>query len=318
MSDTSPNNETFHGETPTMDAMAPKHASPDAADPAARIPAAIARRLDGRPWPLLLIAIPAAIAVWSGWVGLGSLCGFGLVHPLPGIAPGLQLNTDITLPVGIESYGAYALYACLASAASDSTRRFAAGSAIGALILGCLGQVSYHLLAAFHVSRPPVVVVVLVACLPVITLFFAAALAHMMMRDARDERDRRQAAEARKLAAASARQERTTGTVTRNRKPAGTKTRNRKPAPTGTKVAPSAPEPALDIDAEIRADLRIMELIEKGHSASEAGVLAGKSDSYGRQVARLARAKREPAGDDRSDGDMATGEQPAVTEHTEG
>ena len=83
-------------------------------------------------------------------------------------------------------------------------------------------------------------------------------------------------------------------------------------------MVPSAPEPALDIDAEIRADLRIMELIEKGHSASEAGVLAGKSDSYGRQVARLARAKREPAGDDRSDGDMATGEQPAVTEHTEG
>ena len=24
--------------------------------------------------------------MWSGWVGLGGLCGFGIVHPLPGIA----------------------------------------------------------------------------------------------------------------------------------------------------------------------------------------------------------------------------------------
>ena len=26
-----------------------------------------------RRWPLLLIASPAAVAVWSGWVGLGGL-----------------------------------------------------------------------------------------------------------------------------------------------------------------------------------------------------------------------------------------------------
>ena len=36
-------------------------------------------------WPLFLIAAPAAVAVWSGWVGLGALCGFGVIHPLPGI-----------------------------------------------------------------------------------------------------------------------------------------------------------------------------------------------------------------------------------------
>jgi hypothetical protein len=62
-----------------------------------------------RRWPLLLIASPAAVAVWSGWVGLGGLCGFGVIHPLPGIWDGLQLNTAITLPVGVEAYGAYAL-----------------------------------------------------------------------------------------------------------------------------------------------------------------------------------------------------------------
>jgi len=40
-----------------------------------------------RRWPLFLIAAPAAVAIWSGWVGLGGMCGFGLVQPLPGIAP---------------------------------------------------------------------------------------------------------------------------------------------------------------------------------------------------------------------------------------
>jgi hypothetical protein len=136
-----------------------------------------------RPWPLMIIAIPAAVAVWSGWVGLGALCGFGTVHPLPGIWDGLHINTDITLPVGVESYGAYALYAWLASGAAQATRTFARRSALGALGLGCLGQISYHLLAAFHVTRPPVFVVALVACLPVVTLSFAAALAHLMRSD---------------------------------------------------------------------------------------------------------------------------------------
>jgi len=64
-------------------------------------------------WPLFLIASPAAVAIWSGWVGLGGLCGFGPIHPLPGIADGFTINTAITLPVGVEAYGAYALRAWL-------------------------------------------------------------------------------------------------------------------------------------------------------------------------------------------------------------
>jgi len=67
-----------------------------------------------RRWPLFLIGAPAAVAVWSGWVGLGTLCGFGVIHPLPGIWDQLRLNTAITLPVGVEAYGAYALGAWLA------------------------------------------------------------------------------------------------------------------------------------------------------------------------------------------------------------
>jgi DNA-binding transcriptional ArsR family regulator len=120
------------------------------------------------------------VAVWSGWVGLGTLCGFGIVHPLPGIAPGFELNTAITLPVGVEAYGAYALGAWLTPGTPDAARRFAARSAAGSLALGMLGQVAYHLLAAWHATRAPWPVVVLVACLPVITLGAAAALTHLL------------------------------------------------------------------------------------------------------------------------------------------
>jgi len=133
-----------------------------------------------RRWPLVLIAAPAAVAVWSGWVGLGGLCGFGLVHPLPGIVPGLELNTAITLPVGVEAYGAYALGAWLRPAATGAARRFARRSALGALGLGMAGQVIYHLLAAAHAARAPWPVVVLVSCLPVLTLGLGAALTHLL------------------------------------------------------------------------------------------------------------------------------------------
>jgi hypothetical protein len=139
-----------------------------------------------RRWPLVLIAAPAAVAVWSGWVGLGGLCGFGVIHPLPGIAPGLQLNTAITLPVGVEAYGAYALGAWLggetstALKVSPTARIFARRSAIGALLLGMTGQVVYHLLAAAHATAAPWPVVVLVSCIPVVTLGLAAALTHLL------------------------------------------------------------------------------------------------------------------------------------------
>ncbi len=104
-------------------------------------------------WPVLLIAAPAAVAIWSGWVGLGELCGFGEIHPLPGIWDAARLNTAITLPVGVEAYGSYALAAWLTSSARDRARVFARNSAFGALALGCLGQVTYHLLAAAHRTR---------------------------------------------------------------------------------------------------------------------------------------------------------------------
>ena len=133
-----------------------------------------------RRWPLFLIASPAAVAIWSGWVGLGGLCGFGPIHPLPGIADGFTLNTAITLPVGVEAYGAYALRAWLAPGAPERAQAFARKSAIGALALGMCGQVIYHLLAAAHATRAPWPVVMLVSCIPVVTLGFGAALTYLL------------------------------------------------------------------------------------------------------------------------------------------
>ena len=137
-----------------------------------------------RHWPLLLIAAPAAVAIWSGWVGLGGMSGFGVIHPLPGIWDSARLNTAITLPVGVEAYGAFALYTWLSGTGSHRTQLFARNSALGALVLGALGQVAFHLLVAFNRSRAPWLVVVAVACLPVVTLAFAASLVHLLRADA--------------------------------------------------------------------------------------------------------------------------------------
>jgi hypothetical protein len=131
-------------------------------------------------WPLALIALPAAVAVWSGWVGLGQLCGFGIVHPLPGIVSTFRLNTAITLPVGVEAYASFALGAWLRPGSPERARKFAKRSAIGALALGMLGQVAYHVLAAADAAHAPWPVVVLLACLPVATLGFGVSLAHML------------------------------------------------------------------------------------------------------------------------------------------
>jgi hypothetical protein len=136
----------------------------------------------GRPtrtWPLVLLALPAFVAIWSGWVGLGTLTGFGPVHPLPGIAGGFTLNTAITLPIGVETYAAYALRVWLAGHGSTPARRFAKWSAIGALVLGAAGQVAYHLMTARHLTSAPWPITTAVACLPVIVLGFGAALAHL-------------------------------------------------------------------------------------------------------------------------------------------
>lgn len=139
-----------------------------------------------RSWPLLVLALPATVAVWSGWVGIGRLTGFGEVHPLPGIWDSLHLDTAVTLPVGVEAYAAYALRAWLAAspAISARTRRFARWSAIGSLVLGMAGQGAYHILTQAQVTHAPWGITTAVSCLPVLVLGMGAALTHLLSADA--------------------------------------------------------------------------------------------------------------------------------------
>lgn len=136
-----------------------------------------------RNWPVLLGAAGAAVAVWSGWVGLGALCGFGLVQPFPGIVA-WHLDTAITLPVGVEAYGAWAIATWLNPAMPAAARRYARRSAFIALGLGMAGQVAYHLLTAAGVHRAPWPVTMFVACLPVATLGMFTGLAHIRSAEA--------------------------------------------------------------------------------------------------------------------------------------
>jgi hypothetical protein len=152
---------------------------PDAPD---QSPAAVQPSRTMWSWPLLVLAAPAAAEVWSGWVGIAKMTGFGLVAPLPGIWPSLHLDTAITLPVGVEAYAAYALRAWLARdpAISARTRRFARWSAICSFALGMAGQVAYHLMTQAGMARAPWPVTTIVSCLPVLVLGMGSALAHML------------------------------------------------------------------------------------------------------------------------------------------
>jgi hypothetical protein len=137
-----------------------------------------------RRWPVAVISLPAAVATWSGWVGLGEMTGFGKVKLLPGIWDSLQINTAVTLPVGVEAYAAYALSAALTSApVTGPTRRFAWISSVCALALGMGAQIAYHLLRNANRAEAPWQITTFVSCLPVLVLGLGAVLAHMLHRD---------------------------------------------------------------------------------------------------------------------------------------
>jgi hypothetical protein len=281
-------------------------------------------------WVLFIIAACALVEVWASWVLIGGMSGFpkiGGTHGLP---------TDWTLAVTSEAYWGYALYSWLAGAPGPRSRRFAMWSFGAVFVLSLVGQGASHLVPPG--AKPSPVLVVFVTSLPVLVLALIAILVHLRQLDREEsaklikedslktaleaERAARKSAEAdlesvrAELATAEAKAETLTRKLTAvsdrksrrgsGRKAAGTGTRNRPPVPGGTSGAEDVP----DIDTEAR----ILALIDQGHSASQAGILAGKSDSYGRQVARLRNAaKKEPAGEERTDGDMATGEQPRVS-----
>ena len=134
-----------------------------------------------RAWPVLLLALPAFVSIWAGWVGLGEMTGFGPVRLLPGIADTFVINSAITLPVGVEAYAAFALRTWLASGTQSArARSFAMWSAIGSLLLGMAGQVAFHLMQAAGMTVAPWQITTFVSCLPVVVLGCGAALAHLL------------------------------------------------------------------------------------------------------------------------------------------
>lgn len=134
-----------------------------------------------KPWPLLIIGAAAAVAVWSGWVGLGQMAGFGVIHPLPGIWDNLRINTAVVLPLSVEAYAAYALRVWLATETSNPrTQRFAKRSAIASMLIGAIAQIAYHLMSAAGYTHAPWPVVTLVATVPVVVLGLASALAKLV------------------------------------------------------------------------------------------------------------------------------------------
>jgi hypothetical protein len=129
----------------------------------------------------VIIGLAAAISVWSGWVGLGQLAGFGMIQPLPGIWDDLRINTAVVLPVSVEAYAVFALRCWLtARSITPRARTFARRSAVTSLIIGAAAQIAFHLMTAAGLDRAPSSVTVGVATIPVIVLGLATALANLI------------------------------------------------------------------------------------------------------------------------------------------
>jgi len=162
------------------------------------LPEADEEDLPERGWPILIVAASAFVAVWSGWVGLGKMTGFGTMDLLPGFTRDdgtalLSLNTAIALPLGIEAYAGYALRSFLNGRGSKRTRVFAAISGFVALILGAFGQVAYHLLATSGQTKAPNEVTIFVSCLPVFCIGAVSVLHYLLSMDRRRARRARRA-----------------------------------------------------------------------------------------------------------------------------
>jgi len=129
----------------------------------------------------VIIGLAAAISVWSGWVGLGQLAGFGMIQPLPGVWDDLHINTAVVLPVSVEAYAAYALRCWLtARTITPRARTFARRSAITSLVIGATAQIAFHLMTAAGLHHAPWPVTVGVPAIPVIVLGLATALANLI------------------------------------------------------------------------------------------------------------------------------------------
>lgn len=166
-------------DTDTVALGTPSQEAPRAAAPVLA-GAAVPKYRRISPLYLLPMIASAFIAIWGGWVGLGQMTGFGVIQLLPGIWDSLKINSSITLPLGMEAYAAYAIKAFVTAGINPKAKQFAKWTAGGAFASGLLGQVTFHLLAAAHVTVAPWPVTMLVSCVPVLVLAMAVTLWHLL------------------------------------------------------------------------------------------------------------------------------------------
>lgn len=129
---------------------------------------------------LSMIALPAFVAVWSGWVGLGAMTGFGPVALLPGIAD-ITINTAITLPLGAEVFAVLAAGVWLDPTAPARARHLAHRLLWISAGYGAAGQVAYHLMRAAGWQAAPWPVTVFVSVLPVGIIVLGLTLVHLIV-----------------------------------------------------------------------------------------------------------------------------------------
>lgn len=143
-------------------------------------PASTKGALVKKSWLLAPIAFSAFVATWGGWVTMAELCGYGKVNLLPGLVDDdswSTVNLAISLPLGVEAYGALALAVAFDEAATRGARWFGGLSAAMSLTLAGVGQAIVHNLVADHKTVAPAGVVTFVSILPVFVLGMASILA---------------------------------------------------------------------------------------------------------------------------------------------
>jgi hypothetical protein len=127
---------------------------------------------------LLGVTAPMLVSTWSGWVGLGTMCGFGIIQPFPGIS-GFELDTRITLPMGSEFYMIIGMSYAISRGTTRTARKFAAWSTGFALVQSLAAQVAYHYMHSQGVVDAPWGVIVAVSASLVFTLASAMMLYHL-------------------------------------------------------------------------------------------------------------------------------------------
>ncbi len=126
-----------------------------------------------------LVALPALVSIWAGWVSLGLATGWKEVQLFPSV-PGLNgvhLNTVIFLPFSVEvltivSMGFFLHYR------GKAIRRVAGITALATVALGLFGQAWSHHLQATGAAAPSWLVV-FTSGLPVVAMALVGLLVHL-------------------------------------------------------------------------------------------------------------------------------------------